>query len=182
MNIEMKPVSSLRPAPWAACHILKPDAIGLERSLSDYGWLQPIVVQSGTNMIIDGHARIQVVRSSFDVRKKEWANAPCVVAQCDDIDAMLMHLRLNRMRGAIVAKRMSTIIRDILRSRRYSEVDLKRLLVMKADEMDLMVDGSLIKMRKITEHEYSRAWVPVEAPASIRDSAVGIERPPNADR
>lgn len=182
MDIQWQGYRDLKIAPWASVYILKPDRIVLERSLNEYGWLQPIIVQKGTGLIIDGNVRYQVAGQMSDLRKQTKDLVPTLVQDCNSLDAMLMHLRLNRGRGTIVAKKMSNIVRDLIRSRKYSEQDLKRLLVMRGDEMDLMIDGSLIKARKISDHDYSRAWVPVEAPASITDTKSVIERPPNADR
>ena len=53
---------------------------------------------------------------------------------------------------------------------------------MRHDEFHLMLDGSLLKHRKVSEHNYSRAWVPVEADPKATELQVAIERPPNADR
>jgi len=54
---------------------------------------------------------------------------------------------------------------------------------MRSEELSLMLDGSLFKVRKIKEHNYARAWVPIEAPPGYKDSdSVVIERPPNPDR
>jgi len=39
-----------------------------------------------------------------------------------------------------------------------------------------------LKGKKLSEHTYSRAWVPIEAPAGSSPQSVKIERPPNADR
>jgi hypothetical protein len=55
------------------------------------------------------------------------------------------------------------------------------MLSMHNDEMDMMVDGTLLKDKKTAEHKYSSAWVPIEAPASVKDQAIMIERPPNSD-
>lgn len=181
-QIEWQSFSSLQVAPWASVYVLKPDRIVLERSFAEYGWIQPLIVQKGTGLIIDGNVRYRVASAMPDLRRKTKDKVPTIIQDCDPIDAMLMHLRLNRSRGNIVAKKMSNIIRDISRSRKYSEQELKRLLVMRGDEMDLMMDGSLVKARKISDHEYSKAWVPVEAPSSITDTQSVIERPPNADR
>jgi hypothetical protein len=52
---------------------------------------------------------------------------------------------------------------------------------MRVDELELLLDGTLIKMRKIPQHTYSRAWVPIEVPAG-EELPVVIERPPNPDR
>jgi hypothetical protein len=45
-----------------------------------------------------------------------------------------------------------------------------------------MLDGDLIKNRKILEHNYARAWIPIEAPSSKVEDVFVIERPPNPDR
>ena len=77
---------------------------------------------------------------------------------------------------------MSNIIKKLRLSGKYKLPDFDSLLCMKNDELSLMLDGSLVKTRKISEHNYSRAWVPVEAPPGTIDSGLSIERPPNADR
>ena len=51
-------------------------------------------------------------------------------------------------------------------------------LSMTKDEFQVLLDGSLVKMRKISEHSYSKAWVPIEADADERPQ---FERPPNKD-
>jgi hypothetical protein len=54
---------------------------------------------------------------------------------------------------------------------------------MRAEELALMLDGNLFKVRKIKEHNYARAWVPIEAPPnSVPPEVLSIERPPNSDR
>jgi hypothetical protein len=98
------------------------------------------------------------------------------------VDARLLHIGLNRARSSVVAKPMSSIIRSIILSKKYTAKDLDRMLSIKKDEFDLMMDGTLLKHRKVSEHKYSRAWVPVEAPAGTLDRGIEIESPPNADR
>jgi hypothetical protein len=181
-NIEWVDHKSLKPAKWRATYLLTPDLEVLSRCMEEYGWVQPIVVQSAKNTIIDGHYRWEVAGSSKTISKRYKGKVPVVYHECGDIEAMLMHLRLNRSKGSLFAKRMSRIVRDLIMSGRFSEAEIKKALVMRNDEMDLMIDGSLIKMRKISEHKYSQAWVPVEASASITEQSGIIERPPNPDR
>ena len=45
---------------------------------------------------------------------------------------------------------------------------------MTSDEFDVLADGSLVKMRKIKQHSYSPAWVPIE---STSGEDIRIERP-----
>lgn len=170
------------PGPWRATYLLKPDMEVLARSMADYGWLQPIVVQRSTNRIIDGHIRWEIAGSVKSVRKASSGMVPVMYVDCSDTEAQMMHIRLNRAKGSTVAKKMSRIIRELVFSGLYSEKDIKKALAMSNDEVDIMMDGTLIKSRKVAEHKYSRAWVPVEAPASATESAAVIERPPNPDR
>ena len=179
--MEMVDGSLLRLAPWRTTYIIKTDLEVLHRSMEDYGWLQPLIVQRSTNVIIDGNYRWEIASRIDKLRKSASGQVPVIFVDCDDIEAMILHGRLNRSRGSVLARRLSRIIQQVLRSRKYGEPDLKRMFSMHADEMDMMVDGTLLKDKKISEHKYSNAWVPVEAPASAKDQAVIIERPPNAD-
>ena len=74
------------------------------------------------------------------------------------------------------------VIRNIILSKKYSPKDLDRTLSMKKDEYELMMDGTLLKHRKVSDHKYSRAWVPVEAPPGTIDTGIEFETPPNSDR
>lgn len=179
--MEWVPATSLKPAPWRTTYILKPDLAVLAASMQDYGWLQPLVVQQATGVIIDGNYRWEVFGSLSKLRKETSDTVPVIFVDCDDVEAMLLHARLNRGRGSVVARKLSRIVQQVLRSKKYGEPDLKRSLGMHSDEMDLMVDGSLLKDKKIGDHKYSSAWVPVEAPAAAKEQAISIERPPNSD-
>lgn len=182
MNIDYVSVSNLKEAPWRATHVLRPDMHVLAGSIIDYGWLSPIVVRVKTSEIVDGYHRWFLAQTDKTIRKRDNGLIPVTFVKCDEVEAMLMHLRLNRGHGEIMAKHMSHIIKDILRSRKYSENNLAEILKMSSDELDLLIDGTLIKAKKVAEHKYSKAWVPVEAPANIKDQTGFIERPPNADR
>ena len=50
---------------------------------------------------------------------------------------------------------------------------------MSSDEFDVLFDGSLIKKRKVKEHIYNKAWVPIESTSS---EDFHIERPPTPDQ
>ena len=182
MDISYVSVNDLREAPWRATHVLKPDMYALAESLKDFGWTAPLIVRGKTNEIIDGYHRWFLSQTDKTLRKRDKGIIPVKFIKCDEIDAMMMHARINRARGDVLAKNLSHIIKDVLRSRKYNEDDIMRMLHMSTDEFDVLAEGSLIKSRKISEHKYSKAWVPVEAPANIKDQAGFIERPPNADR
>lgn len=180
MNIVMVPHKSIRPAEWRTNHVLKPDLDLLRVSLTECGWLYPILVNNKNSIIIDGFHRWMISQEP-KVAPSLGDAVPVVFVDVDDIDAMVLHVRLNRARGSIVAKRLSNLVKAVLASKKYSEQELEKILLMSPDEVDLMLDGSLVKRRRIKEYQYSKAWVPVEAPSGTEILHPTIERPPNRD-
>jgi ParB-like chromosome segregation protein Spo0J len=181
MEVELVDVAILNKPAWHATHVLRPDLLVLSGSLADYGFMSPIIVQKSTNTIIDGYHRWMLVKDNKHMKAKFNGLVPVVFVDCDLLEARVMHMRLNRGRGALVAHKVSDIVRELIASGAYDEQDFDRLLSMKYDELEVLIDGTILKRKKIAEHKYSRAWVPIEAPAGTVDSPV-IEGPPNSDR
>jgi len=183
MEIQMIDVNNLITPDWHATYILRPDMVTLASSLMEYGVLSPILVRKSDNSIIDGTQRIKIITGNRHIAKKIGQVVPVSFIDCDKIDAMLIHAQINRGRGSLVAKNLSRLIREIMRSRKYSQEDLERMLAMKSVEFDLMMDTTIIKQRDIQNYNYSRAWVPIEAPAgTIERMPISIETPPGDDR
>lgn len=182
MNVDMVNGGVLSAAEWRCTYVLKPDRKVLLESMRTYGWTSPIVVSSRDNVIIDGHERWMIAATDDVISNRDKGLVPVLWVDCDEIEAMLMHVRINRGRGQIQAKPLSTLLRRVVRSGAYEPVDFIKGLGMSTDEIDLLLEGGLIKQRKISTHKYSRAWVPVEAPKGAVIPAMTIERPPNADR
>jgi hypothetical protein len=182
LNINYINSSDLVIPSWKATYILRPDLMVLSASLLEYGFVQPIHVRSETMEVIDGSERVLLAQNVEAIKKKTKGIVPVVEHECDSIDAMMLHLRLNRGRSSLVGKKVSSITRKLNMSGRYSRADFENLLCMKTDEFDLMMTGDLLRARKINEHTYSKAWVPIEAPPGTVDHSPVIERPPNPDR
>jgi len=183
-KLEIKYVDprSLRVPEWKATHILRPDLLVLSASWMEFGFIQPLHVRSGTGEIIDGSERYLLFTNLTKIREVHGENIPVIEHECDSLEAMMMHLRFNRGRGSLVSREVSNIIRKLNKSGKYGKEDLDNLLCMKTDELSLMLQPSVIKIRKIQNHTYSRAWVPVEAPSGTVDKSPFLESPPNPDR
>ena len=161
-------VSKLKPAKWvSASYVVSPDYRRLTNSIIKYGILSPIICQKN-GKIIDGYHRWTVAN------EQNIKTVPVVVVDCDDVDAMLLHIDMNRSRGIVVAKYLSKMLRRVVASKKYTQNELQQKLEMTDDEFDVLVDGSLIKMRKIKQHSYSPAWVPIE---STSGEDIRIESP-----
>lgn len=181
-EIEEVEASTLIVPKWRATYILRPDLLVLSASLIDMGFIQPIHISSRTNEIIDGSERYLLATNVAKIAEIVGKTIPVIKHDVDQLEAMAMHLRLNRGRGAVVAKPMSSIIKKLIMSRAYTQKDLERIFCMKQNEYALMIDGTILKSRNIKEYTYSRAWVPVEAPPGTLDKGPSIESPPNSDR
>ena len=183
MKIEFVQEEILRVPGWNATYILKPDLMSLADSIASFGILSPLIVQRESNLVIDGSQRLLLLRGNRSLYDAVGGRILVNYIDCDELDAMFLHLQMNRARGAAVAKKISHIIRTLKRSRKYSIKDFEHRLSMKSVELDLMLDGTIIMQRDIKSHNYSRAWVPVEAPPGTVDKAPAIiETPPNPDR
>lgn len=181
MKIINVPHNSLRLFDWRSNYVLKPDMDLLRLSMREFGWMQPVIVRAEDSRIIDGAHR-WIVAGEDKFAKKFGSDVPCIFVDCDEIDAMIMHVRMNRSRGSMFARPFSKLLKKIVLSNKYAPEELEDILVMSVDEVDLMLTGGLLKQRKIPEHTYSRAWVPVEAPDKKQVESFTIERPPNPDR
>jgi len=72
---------------------------------------------------------------------------------------------------------LSRVIRTLLKV--MDDREIMDALNMSEDEFDILEDGSLLKKRKIKQHNYNKAWVPIESSSS---EDFHIERPPTPDK
>jgi len=167
---------------WRATYVLRPEMLVIAASLSQHGFFEPIHVRRESGEIIDGSERYLIATNVPEILDISDGLIPVVFHDVDQADAMMMHLQMNRGRSVVMATKVSMIIRALKRSGKYSNSDFDLMLCMRSEELSLMLDGSLLKTRKIPEHNYARAWVPIEAPSKSTDDIFVIERPPNPDR
>jgi hypothetical protein len=183
IKIEWVGKGSLVVPTWKATYTIRPELLVISSSLMQHGFIQPIHVRKETGEIIDGSERYNLFINISEISETHGDLIPVVFHECDQLEAMMMHVQLNRGKSVIVAAKLSKIIREMKRSGRYTNQDFDDMLCMKSDELSLMLDSSLIKVRKIKEHNYARAWVPIEAPSGKEGiSGPFFESPPNADR
>jgi hypothetical protein len=183
IRIEYVDPRTLKVPSWRATHILRPDLLIISGMLFEYGFIQPIHVRAETKEIIDGSERFLLASALPEILDRTDGMIPVIFHDVSLMEAMMMHVRLNRGKSNLIAMRVSEIIKTVKRSGSYSIDEMRSLLSMGNDELMLMLDGSLLKTRKIKEHNYARAWVPIEAPSAKRDSnPMTFEKPPNPDR
>ncbi len=168
MYISVSP-DKLQPSFWGSVnYVVSPDFNRLRASVEKFGILQPIVCQASTACIIDGLHRWEIAKLL------ELEEVPVVKVDVDDVAAAILHVNLNRNRGVVVNKFLSELLRELFLDNDIDGEDFQDQLGLDDDEFMLLMEGSLIKMRKIKAHKYSPAWVPIE---SATGESVKIERP-----
>ena len=177
--VRMEP-EKLNDAAWRTTYTLSPDLAVLARSIHKHGILSPILVRNDGFTIIDGHERVALVKGNQDIRDAVGSTVPVTLVNCSEQDAMILHVQMNRGRGSVVSKRLSSLVRRLYVSGSMAEGDICSALNMTIDELELLLDGTIIKHRAIKDHLYSRAWVPIESSAKIDEPV--FEAPPNNDR
>ena len=183
MKIEQVKAEAVRPPQWGTTHILTPDFRLLVKSILDFGWLYPIVARVQDATIIDGMSRWVIATSDRNVQARDRGVIPVQWVDCDEKTAKIMHVRLNRARGTIAARHLSSLVKDLIETSGLSDDQLISSLGMTVEEFSVLAEPSLIKLRKLSEHVYSNAWVPVEV---APDSAIVVpemtfEKPPTPD-
>lgn len=181
MNIIHVTPESIRPAEWKTNHILTPDLRLLRKSIADYGWLYPVIVRKEDMTIIDGFARWLI--ATDDASYTDKGKIPVSLIDCDEANAIIMHIRLNRARGSIVAKYLASAVQKLVQLGYTDSAKLSQILGMSFEEYEVISEPRYLKAKKLAAHEYSRAWVPIEIPVGVVSSVqeMKFERPPTPD-
>lgn len=192
VNIVHVPYTALRPAKWRSTYTFRPEMRLLAQSLRDLGWVQPIVARELDGTIIDGFARWVVAQNDKTISRRDEGECPVVYVACDEVDAMIHHVRLNRARGQMLAYPLSKLVALAIGSGKYGHDTLQSALGMTRDEYDVLQMREILVNKAVKEHTYSRAWVPIEAPpvGTVIDGSkvseispdMSFEKPPNPDR
>lgn len=181
IDLTYRRITDLRQAPWATGFLLRPDERLITESLLEHGWIVPVVA-CRDGLVVDGNQRLQLLFNDPKLLAAVGDKVPVHVVDCDEVDAMVMHMRLNRGRGMVVAKRVSNLIHEVLAAGRYDTSALRRMLCMTPEEFNVLHDAVYVKLRSIAQHQYSRAWVPIEAPKPGEVKAgINLEYPVNPD-
>ena len=136
------------------------------------GWVQPILVApDGT--IIDGFHRWRLALDSEALRKRYSGKVPCAVLDVPRDKAMMLTIRMNRAKGSHVAVRMSEIVRELIDVHHCDPQEVAIELGATKDEIDLLYQDGIFKMKNIEGYRYSKAWYPAERKKSNGKAAAG---------
>lgn len=131
----------------------------IERSILRDGWVHPILV-SREMRVIDGWHRTRLAIDSNKLVRKYNYLVPVVVMDVDAATAMVMTVRMNRAKGTHVAARMSELVHKLIDVHHMDPDQVAVEIGATRDEVDLLYQDGVFKVRGVKDYRYSRAWVP----------------------
>lgn len=160
-NIEWIDVRTLHANNYNPNIVFTPELRLLERSIIVTGYVQPILITRNCD-IIDGFHRHMLAQESKALIERYRYMAPCVVMDITRPQAMILTIRMNRAKGTHVAARMSEIIKTLIDEHNLDRQELAQELGATLEEIDLLYQDGVFKMKNIKGYRYSKAWVPHE--------------------
>lgn len=110
MDIERRRLDSLVPSDYNPRKDLKPDDAEyekLKRSITEFGYVEPVIVNDATGRVVGGHQRIKVLRElGLD-------EVECVIVSLSPEREKALNIALNRISGEWDRKKLALLIADL---------------------------------------------------------------------
>ena len=110
MNIEKIGVDQLKPAKYNPRKDLKPgdpEFEKLRRSVEEFGYVEPIIWNKRTGVVIGGHQRLKVLQYLG------YTEVDCVVLDIDEQKEKALNVALNKISGAWDVPLLTALLRDL---------------------------------------------------------------------
>lgn len=110
MNIEVVKLDELNGASYNPRVTLTPDMDEykkLKRSIKEFGYVEPLVVNKRNMVVVGGHQRLSVLRDLG------YTEAECVYVDLDDNDEKALNLALNKINGEWDQFKLNEVLQDL---------------------------------------------------------------------
>lgn len=113
MVIEKKHIDTLKPADYNPRKDLKPgdaEYEKLKRSIETYGYVEPIIWNKRTGVVVGGHQRLKVMKDLG------YTEVDCVIVDLDEQKEKALNIALNKISGAWDDTLLANLLKDLDRS------------------------------------------------------------------
>ena len=110
LQIEKIEISKLNPAKYNPRKDLKPgdtEYEKLKRSMSEFGYVEPIIWNKRTGNIVGGHQRYKILKDL------NYQDAECVVVDLDEVHEKALNVALNKISGEFDIPLLTDLLRDL---------------------------------------------------------------------
>ena len=119
-----------------------------------------VILISKDKIIIDGFHRWRLSQDSKAIKEVYNGKIPCAILDIDRPSAMILTIRMNRAKGSHVAVQMSEIIHELIDVHKLDHKQIAEEIGATKDEIDLLYQDGVFKMKNIKDYKYSKAWIP----------------------
>lgn len=141
--------------------VLNQELALLKFSLLHQGWIQPILVSSKDNEIIDGYHRWWLCTNDKEVRAMTNGQVPVVFFDMDEADRMCLTIRINRAKGNHIAYKMHEIVYKLHNQFGMTLDEIGEQIGANKKEVELLMAEGVFAVKDTKHHQYSKAWKPV---------------------
>ena len=110
LKIERREFSKINPVPWNPRKDLKPsdpEYQTIKRSMNEFGYVDPLVVNARNGNLIGGHQRLKIMKA------EGMTEADVSIVDLDDDREALLNLALNHVRGVDDMPKLKDILFDL---------------------------------------------------------------------
>lgn len=144
LRVEYVPIASLRPFDGNPRKISERGLEKLQRSIEEFGFVNPVLAQAGTRMVIAGHQRLKAAEAAG------LDKVPVVFLDLDDVTAKAYNIADNRLQDE--AEWDFGSLADLLAELDNGAVDLA-LTGFDPDEIERMMNWTPVESGEIEEDE-----------------------------
>src|SRR5262245_18447689 len=125
ISVRYVPISSLAPAPYNPRVIPDDEMDALMRSISTFGFAEPVVARRGDMLIVGGHQRVEAAR------RLGMLEVPVVELDLSDEQANSLNVALNRIHGEFdipkLAELLASLPSDLQALTGFDDAELRRV-------------------------------------------------------
>lgn len=107
MKIERKRIADLMPAPYNPRKISRKDYEDLKRSISELGYVEPIIWNALTGHVVGGHQRLKALRELGETEIE------CVIVGLSDAQEKALNIALNKISGDWDDEKLNLLLSDL---------------------------------------------------------------------
>lgn len=168
-RIKWVAAETLDPNDWNPNVVIGPEWRLLERNILTAGYTQSLIAQRADGLIIDGFHRRQMALESKKLVERYHGMVPVVFMDLSRAEAMMLTVRMNRAKGTHVAIRMSELVQRLVKDEGCDVAEVALGIGATPQEVEHLLDGSLIVRRDLKNYKYGNAWVPKHVQGSKAD-------------
>lgn len=110
MRIERRRIDTLKPAPYNPRKDLKPgdaEYEKLKRSLQEFGYVEPVILNERTGYVVGGHQRLKVLK------ELGVAEIECVIVDLSEEREKALNIALNKISNGWDEEKLSALLEDL---------------------------------------------------------------------